>query len=80
VPRSPDEAGLAILDHPANPDHPVRWHCAAEPYGFLSADRTFENAWTLRQQEPVTLRYAIVVHAGPADRWLIEEHYEQFVA
>lgn len=75
----PDWAGVAMFDHPANPDHPVRWFCMNEPFGFLAANRSMGRSWTLPAGKPVELRYGVYVHAGQATPAKMNDEYERFV-
>jgi hypothetical protein len=74
----PDWAGIAMFDHPGNPNHPVRWFCMNEPFGFLAANPSYGRKWTLPADTPVTLRYGVYIHAGPGDRRLLEAAYDAF--
>ena len=66
-----EKVGIAILDHPANPRHPVRWHARA--YGLFAANPFAQAALEKGQPEsPVVLepgkslryRYRIIIHPG----------------
>jgi hypothetical protein len=71
---SGEKVGVAILDHPGNPHHPVRWHVRA--YGLFAANpfgqATFENdksqaaAITLEPGHALRYRYRVVIHGGDA--------------
>jgi type 1 glutamine amidotransferase len=60
-------AGIAILDHPANPRSPSPWYVirSAEMSFFTPAVLCFEPL-TLRAGEALVLRYRVLVHPG---RW-----------
>ncbi len=68
---SGEKVGIAILDNPANPRHPVRWHVRA--YGLFAANPFGQAVLEKGQPEaPVTLepgkslhyRYRIIIHPG----------------
>ena len=69
-----EKVGMAILDHPGNPHHPVRWHVRA--YGLFAANpfglSTFQNekaekgAVTLEPGQKLRYRYRVVIHPGDA--------------
>lgn len=68
-----EKLGIAILDNPANPNHPVRWHArayglfAANPFGANSFDKTLPKAsMTLEPGQSIRFRYRIVIHEGDA--------------
>jgi hypothetical protein len=63
-------AGIAIMDHPANPHYPTFWHCRA--YGLCAAnifgardfmnDKTQDASVTLAPGEKLRFRYRVVIH------------------
>ncbi|MCC7492634.1 MAG: PmoA family protein [Fimbriimonadaceae bacterium] len=57
-----DLAGVAILDHPSNPAHPVPWRVDAQ-YG-VSPSRCIAGGWSLARGSAVTERYRLVLFAG----------------
>jgi len=69
-----EKLGVAVLDNPANPRHPVRWHVRA--YGLFAAncfglsvftnDKTQNGAVTLEQGQSLRYRYRVIVHPGDA--------------
>ncbi len=75
----PYEAGLAMFDHPDNPGYPVKWFCMNEPFGFLAANRSYGGMWTLPAEAPITVRWGVFVHGGPADADRIEAEHRRFV-
>lgn len=72
-------SGLAILQHPSNPNFPQSW--------ILRRRESMQNVkWpgrelvSLSRTEPVTLRYRIVVHAGTWSAALLERLYDRYAA
>jgi hypothetical protein len=69
-----EKVGIAILDHPANPRHPVRWHVrayglfAANPFGLsvFTGDKSQDGAVTLEPGKSLRYRYRILIHPGDA--------------
>jgi hypothetical protein len=67
-----EKVGVAILDHPANPRHPVRWHArayglfAANPFGLaaFTNDKSQNGAVNLQPGQSLHYRYRIVIHPG----------------
>jgi Family of unknown function (DUF6807) len=67
-----EKVGLTILDHPANPHHPVRWHArayglfAANPFGnaAFTGDRTRKFPTELSPGKRLRFRYRLIVHPG----------------
>lgn len=77
--RRPDRAGVTVFDHPANPGYPNAWTAMTRPFGFMAANLTFGTPWTFKKDEPVTLRFGVLVHYGAPDRQRIEGAYAAFV-
>jgi hypothetical protein len=69
-----EKLGVAILDHPANPGHPVRWHVrayglfAANPFGLsvFTNDKSQDGSKTLQPGASFRFRYRVIVHPGDA--------------
>ena len=70
-----EKVGIAILDHPDNPRHPVRWHVrgyglfAANPFGLsaFTNDKSQDGSMTLAAGRSVRFRYRVVIHPGDAN-------------
>ena len=71
-----DPAGIAIMDHPANPGHPVTWRVDGQ-YGF-GPNRCIAGPWELKAGERTMSRYRILPFCGTARRDLIEASYTEF--
>jgi hypothetical protein len=69
-----EKVGVAILDHPENPRHPVRWHArayglfAANPWGLsvFTNDKTQDGSMTLDPGKSLRYRYRVIIHPGDA--------------
>ena len=69
-----EKVGIAILDNPGNPRHPVRWHVrayglfAANPFGLsaFTNDKTQNGATTVEPGQRLRYRYRVIVHPGDA--------------
>ncbi len=77
--------GVAILDHPSNPSHPVRWH--VRPYGLFAANpftrKAFDPAQvpaaiTVPPGGSITFKYQVIVHPGDEQEAGIAQRYEEF--
>ncbi len=78
--------GVALLDHVENLRHPTWWH--ARSYGLLAANpfgrHDFEKAppkagdFHLAADDVLTLRYRVLVFAGPFERDAIEASWREF--
>jgi hypothetical protein len=76
---APDEpAGVMLLDHPANPGHPVPWYASTRQpaYGiegwtnFVNAAFLWDGPRLVAAGDTLHLRYRFVVHDG---RWSSEQ-------
>jgi hypothetical protein len=67
-----EKVGVAILDHPENPRHPVRWHArayglfAANPFGLsvFTNDKSQNGAVTIEKGQSLRYRYRVIIHEG----------------
>jgi hypothetical protein len=67
-----EKVGIAILDNPANPRHPVRWHArayglfAANPFGLsvFTNDKTQNGATTIQPGQSLRYQYRVIIHPG----------------
>ncbi len=82
-----EKVGVAILDHPFNPSHPVRWHVrdyglfAANPFGLtvFTNDKS-QNGWSIAVEPGKTLhfRYRVIVHPGDLNSADIAGQYAKY--
>ena len=79
--------GVAVLDYPANPQHPSNWH--VRHYGLLAANifglSAFDKAnpkgtgnLTIEKDKPVTFRYRVIIHTGDAKSAGLEQKFAEF--
>lgn len=76
-PASP-EAGVAIMDHPANPEHPVPWRLDNQL--GIGPSRSIVGAWHLTASETSLSRYRVLAFCGPIDAVLIERSWRAYAA
>ncbi|HID20872.1 MAG TPA: hypothetical protein EYP14_00515, partial [Planctomycetaceae bacterium] len=68
-------AGIAIFDHPKNPNAPTPWYVIrAKPMRYMSPAVICYDAMELKPHESFSLRYRIVVHPG---RWDVQRLQQQ---
>jgi hypothetical protein len=80
------EAGIAFLDHPHNPRHPVPWYAStrAATYGdegwsnFLNAAFLWDEALPVAAGEGLRFRYRVVVHDGAWDASQVQDAWETY--
>ena len=80
-----EKVGIAILDNPANPRHPVRWHArayglfAANPFGVWQFDHSLPKSdMTLEPGQTLRFRYRIIIHPGDAKSANIAADWDQY--
>jgi hypothetical protein len=71
-------AGIALLDHPDNPNHPTVWHCRND--GWAGAAFNAEGPCTVRPGQPLRLRYRLCLHRGSATDACVADQYAAFAA
>jgi hypothetical protein len=72
-----DERGVAIFQHPANPDYPhPGW--VLRHYGFLGASWPALDPYVIAPGDSVTLRYRVYIHRGDAEAGGVAEAFAEF--
>ncbi|MGA2115588.1 MAG: PmoA family protein [Bryobacteraceae bacterium] len=82
-----EKVGIAILDHPDNPRHPVRWHArayglfAANPFGVSVFDPSLpKSPTTVEDGQKLRYRYRVIVHPGDTASADIASRWKQYAA
>jgi hypothetical protein len=83
-----EKVGIAILDNPANPRHPVRWHArayglfAANPFGLavFTGDKSQDGSITIEPGQNLRFRYRIIVHGGDVQSAKIADEWNRYSA
>ena len=81
-----EKVGIAVLDHPANPHHPVRWHArayglfAANPFGLaaFTGDKSQDGSITLPPGQSLRFRYRVIIHPGDAKSANVAAMWQQY--
>lgn len=68
--------GIAMLDHPGNPGHPVPWRVDGQL--GIAPSRCIAGAWMLPKGAVTTSRYRLPVFVGPADAQRLEADWKAF--
>ena len=80
--RGKVKEGLALLQHPSNPDYPSPWF--TRDYGFISPTPLYwpasGNSTFFPKGESVTLRYRVLVHGGDTTEAGIAGEWEKYRA
>ncbi len=76
-PITDDEtAGITLLDHPSNPNHPTYFHVRGD--GWMGTSLTFDAPRTIERDTPLALRYGLYVHRGVLKAEVIEQAFARF--
>lgn len=78
--------GIAMMDHPGNPNHPCRWH--ARDYGLVGtnpfATAAFEKGasptpYRQKKGETLRFRYRVLMHPGGAKEGHVDEAFHAWI-
>lgn len=83
-----EKLGVAIFDHPQNPNHPERWHArayglfAVNPFGLAEfvKDKKAVGGLSIEPNGTMRFRYRVVIHPGDAKAAGIAELYKKYAA
>lgn len=83
-----EKVGITILDNPANPRHPVRWHVrayglfAANPFGLsvFTNDKSQNGATTIQPGQSLRYRYRVIIHPGDAKDAKLDAAWQSYSA
>jgi hypothetical protein len=70
--------GLAIFDHPGNPDYPTPWF--TRDYGPISPNYGFfqEDPIAIAPRKPLRLRYRVYTHSGDVAEGRVQEAWQAY--
>jgi len=68
--------GIAIFDHPNNPNFPSYFHVRND--GWMGASLTFDGPREITPEKPLRLRYGLYVHSDIKPKEGIEAKWKQF--
>ncbi len=69
-------AGMAMMDHPKNPQHPVPWRVDCQL--GISPSRCIAGAWNLAAGATSTSRHRLFIHSGQTDASAVEASWSRF--
>ena len=69
-------AGITLLDHPDNPNHPAPFHVRND--GWMGACLTFGGALEVTRDQPLRLRYGLWIHDGVVSRDAADAVWKSF--
>jgi methane monooxygenase PmoA-like len=70
--------GIAVFDHPANPNHPSPWR--ADEQGLINPNVSALGDWMLPANQSQRFRYRLLVYRGAATRDQLAKRFETFAA
>ena len=73
-----DDAGMAMMDHPDNPDHPLPWRVDGQM--GISPSRSILGAWRLGTGEEILFRHRVFVFCGHPHKDEIEASWQRFAS
>ncbi|MBN1506826.1 MAG: PmoA family protein [Sedimentisphaerales bacterium] len=68
--------GIALFDHPGNPNHPLNFHVRND--GWMGASLTLEGPREITPDHPLHLRYGLYVHADMKPTEEIDNRWKDF--
>jgi hypothetical protein len=68
--------GIAVFDHPSNPNHPPGWR--ADEQGLINPNISFLADWSLPAKQQRLYRYRLVIYRGPATREQLQARFQTF--
>lgn len=78
--RGASVEGLAIMQHPSNPDYPSPWF--TRDYGFMSPTPLYwpenGNSNFIKKGTVINLRYRVLVHSGDCKQAGVAEAFEKY--
>jgi hypothetical protein len=80
-----EKIGVAMFDHPSNPNHPTYWH--ARDYGLFALDPFGQHAFDPKAEvrntrlapgQSITFRWRVVIHPGDAESAHVADLYSAY--
>jgi hypothetical protein len=68
--------GIAIFDHPTNPNHPCGWR--ADEQGLINPNISALGDWTLAAEQARRFRYRLLIYRDVATREQLAQRFEDF--
>lgn len=70
-------AGMAIMDHPSNPEHPVPWRVDGQL--GIAPSRCIAGPWSLAGGTSSTARHRVFLHTSSTDVAAVEASWQRFI-
>ncbi len=75
---SEQTAGITLMDHPANPNHPAPFH--VRDNGWMGVCLTLDAPVTITPDKPVRLRYGLWIHPAVPDAQKLDQQWQTFAS
>jgi putative heme-binding domain-containing protein len=75
-PFADETLGIAILDHPDNPNHPCGWR--ADEQGLINPNISSQGDWSIAALKEQSFKYRLVVYRGSATSEQLAARFEAF--
>jgi putative heme-binding domain-containing protein len=69
--------GIALFDHPENPNHPAGWR--VDEQGLINPAIALLGDWSLKAGKERVYRYGILIYRGPGHADALQQQYQTFV-
>ncbi|NUQ62586.1 MAG: PmoA family protein [Pirellulales bacterium] len=69
-------AGITLMDHPANPNHPAPFH--VRDNGWMGISLTLEGPVVITAEKPLRLRYGLWIHPQIPDARKLGQQWQAF--
>jgi hypothetical protein len=68
--------GIAVFDHPANPNHPCGWR--ADEQGLINPNISALGDWTLAEKQTQRFRYRLMIYRHTTTGEQLAKRFEEF--
>ncbi len=68
--------GVAIFDHPGNPNHPTGFHCRND--GWACASFNMDSPYPIQPDGLLRLKYRVLLHRGDTAAGQVQRRYDEF--
>lgn len=68
--------GITCIEHPSNPGAPTHWHVRED--GWMCPSFNFLESYTIKREQPLTLRYLLHARLGELNSSLTQATYQAF--
>jgi hypothetical protein len=70
--------GVAVFDHPGNPNHPSGWR--VDEQGLINPAVSLLGDWSLPAGKERAFRYRLLIYRGPGEAEVLNKQFQAFAA